>query len=87
MVYEEPPVWYLPIRHTLGRALLEADRPAEAESVYREDLVRFPANGWSLIGLAIALEAQGRSAEAEDVREEYREAWSAADIELTGSRI
>jgi tetratricopeptide (TPR) repeat protein len=87
MVYEEPPVWYLPIRHTLGRALLEADRPAEAESVYREDLVRFPANGWSLIGLANALEAQGRNTEAEEVREEYREAWSAADIELTGSRI
>lgn len=87
MVYEEPPVWYLPIRHTLGRALLEADRPAEAESVYREDLVRFPANGWSLIGLANALEAQGRNAEAEEVREEYRQAWSAADIELTGSRI
>ena len=87
MVYEEPPVWYLPIRHTLGRALLEADRPAEAESVYREDLVRFPANGWSLEGLARALEAQGRNDEAAEVRPRFEAAWRDADVELAGSRF
>ncbi len=87
MVYEEPPVWYLPIRHTLGRALLEADRPAEAESVYREDLVRFPANGWSLAGLAMALDAQGRHDEATKVRTEFSAAWRDADVDLEGSRF
>ena len=87
MLYDEPPVWYNPIRHSLGRALLEADRPAEAEECYREDLERFPANGWSLLGLAEALEAQGKNAEAEATREEFRAAWSAADVELTSSRI
>jgi tetratricopeptide (TPR) repeat protein len=87
MLYDEPPVWYFPVRHSLGRALLEAGQPIEAEERYREDLVRFPANGWSLIGLANALEAQGRKAEAEEVREEFRTAWSAADIQLTSSRI
>jgi len=87
MLYDEPPVWYYPIRHSLGRALLEAGRPAEAEKCYREDLVRFPANGWSLIGLAEALEDQGRTADAEAVRAEFRMAWEAADIELTSSRI
>jgi predicted Zn-dependent protease len=87
MVYEEPPVWYLPIRHTLGRALLEADRPGQAESVYREDLVRFPANGWSLAGLAMALEAQGRSDEAAAARAEFEAAWRDADVELLGSRF
>jgi len=87
MLYDEPPVWYYPVRHSLGRALLEAGQPIEAEERYREDLVRFPANGWSLIGLANALEAQGRRAEAEEVREEFRTAWSAADIQLTSSRI
>jgi tetratricopeptide (TPR) repeat protein len=87
MVYEEPPVWYLPIRHTLGRALLEADRPGQAESVYREDLVRFPANGWSLAGLAMALEAQGRSDEAAAARAEFEAAWRDADVELAGSRF
>lgn len=87
MLYEEPPVWYYPIRHSLGRALLEAKRPADAERCYREDLERFPANGWSLFGLAEALEAQGRSEEADAVRAEYQAAWEQADIELTGSRI
>lgn len=87
MLYDEPPVWYYPVRHSLGRALLEADRPAEAEECYREDLERFPANGWSLIGLVEALEAQGRSDEADAVREQFEAAWSSADIELTSSRI
>jgi len=87
MVYEEPPVWYLPIRHTLGRALLEAGRAAEAEVAYREDLLRFPANGWSLEGLAQSLEAQGRDDEAAAVKGEFELAWRDADVVLAGSRF
>lgn len=87
MVYEEPPVWYLPIRHTLGRALMEADRPVEAETAYREDLVRFPANGWSLAGLSQALEAQGHEDEAAAVRSRFEAAWRDADVDLPGSRF
>ncbi|MDT8435766.1 MAG: tetratricopeptide repeat protein [Gemmatimonadota bacterium] len=87
LLYEEPPLWYLPVRHVLGRALLEAGRPAEAEQVYRQDLVRFPANGWSLVGLTAALEAQGRRAATAEARASFEEAWRHADIELTSSRI
>jgi len=87
MLYDEPPVWYYPIRHSLGRSLLEAGRPADAEKCYLEDLERFPANGWSLFGLAEALEAQGRPDEAAEIRAEFEAAWEQADIELTGSRI
>jgi tetratricopeptide (TPR) repeat protein len=87
MVYEEPPVWYLPIRHTLGRALLEAGRAEEAEVAYREDLLRFPANGWSLEGLAQSLEAQGRDDEAAAVKGEFALAWRDADVDLAGSRF
>jgi len=87
MVYEEPPVWYLPVRHALGRALLQADLPSEAESAYREDLARFPANGWSLLGLSQALEAQGRIDEARAVRGQFEEAWRRADTQLTASRF
>jgi predicted Zn-dependent protease len=87
MVYEEPPVWYYPVRHSLGRALLEAGRPAEAEAAYREDLARFRENGWSLSGLARALEAQGRAEEAADVRARFEKAWEHADVELKASRI
>jgi len=57
-LYFEPPKWYYPIRHSLGAALLKAGQHAEAEKVYREDLRRFPENGWSLLGLAQALRAQ-----------------------------
>ncbi|MBX6332801.1 MAG: hypothetical protein IRY91_13215, partial [Gemmatimonadaceae bacterium] len=60
LTYGEPPDWSIPVREELGAALLAAQRPAEAEGVYRADLKRFPKNGWSLAGLAKALRAQGK---------------------------
>ncbi|MGD8495302.1 MAG: hypothetical protein PVF05_03870 [Gemmatimonadales bacterium] len=87
MARREPPPWFYPIRHSLGRALLEAGQAEAAETAYREDLARFPENGWSLFGLALSLEAQGRTADAESVRARFREAWAAADVELTSSRF
>jgi hypothetical protein len=66
---------------------MAAGRHAEAEAVYRENLARFKDNGWALHGLAAALDAQGKSAEAAEVRAEIAEAWSEADIELAGSRF
>jgi tetratricopeptide (TPR) repeat protein len=85
MIYEEPPLWYLPVRHSLGRALLEAGLSAEAEQAYREDLERFPENGWSLHGLAAALRAQGKDAEADEADSRFRAAWAGADVELAAS--
>jgi predicted Zn-dependent protease len=87
MVYLEPPLWYYPIRQSLGRALLEAGRPAEAEQAYREDLLKFPGNGWSLFGLAESLEAQGKKAEAAEARTKFEAAWESADVKLEASRI
>lgn len=87
MLYDEPPLWYFPVRPTLGRALLEAGMAAEAEAAYRQDLARFPENGWSLFGLAQALEAQGESAEAAAVRARFEEAWKDADVRLAASHF
>ena len=87
LIYQEPPDWYLPVRQILGAVFLEAGRPAEAEQVYREDLVELPGNGWSLFGLARALEAQGKSAEAGAVRGQLDSAWKSADFTLTSSRF
>jgi tetratricopeptide (TPR) repeat protein len=86
-LYTEPPDWYYPIRHSLGAVLLKAGKPAEAEAVYRQDLKRFPENGWALFGLAQALHAQGKHAEAtaEDAR--FRKAWASADVTLSASRF
>ena len=47
-----------------GAALLDSGSAKEAEAVYREDLRRNPDNGWALRGLAGALAAQGKAAEA-----------------------
>ena len=82
MLAEEPPLWFFPVRHALGRALLEAERPVEAEAEYRSELARFPENGWSLYGLARALEAQGKKTEAAAVWSRFNEAWQHADVEL-----
>ncbi len=56
--YSEPPDWWYPVRHVLGDALLAANRPAEAEQVYRADLAQHPKNGFALFGLSRALAAE-----------------------------
>ena len=85
LLYGEPPEWTIPVRHDLGAVLLRAGRAAAAERVYREDLKRFPANGWSLWGLTLALRAQGREAEALQVEARFHEVWKEADVVLAES--
>ena len=80
--YTEPPFWYYPTRRTLGAALMTAGQAAEAEAVYRTDLEQYPHNGWSLFGLTRALAAQGKTAEAAEMRHHFEEAWQFADVEL-----
>ncbi len=83
--YNEPPDWLQPVRHSLGAVLLRAGRAAEAETIYREDLARFPGNGWSLLGLERALRALGRSAEAAEAATGFRAAWAGADVDIESS--
>ena len=85
--YDEPPGWHAPVRQSLGAVLLEAGRGAEAETVYREELQRNPANGWSLKGLALALEQQGKRDEARLAGQEFDRAWQHADVQLVASRF
>ncbi|HSH45455.1 MAG TPA: hypothetical protein VK966_06350, partial [Longimicrobiales bacterium] len=84
LIYGEPPEWSVPVRQELGEILLQAGRAAEAEAAFREDLHRFPANGWSLHGLSRSLAAQGRDTEAAAVREQFDEIWATADMRLPG---
>ncbi|MBL9215959.1 MAG: tetratricopeptide repeat protein [Opitutaceae bacterium] len=83
--YNEPPDWIIPVRHALGAALMTAGRYKEAEQVFREDLRKWPDNGWSLFGLARTLRQLGRAAEAEPVEASFRRVWAKADIELMSS--
>jgi len=67
--------------------LLAANRPAEAEAVYREELRRNPSNGWSLQGLADSLRAQKKASEAAEAEQQFALAWANADVPLTASRF
>ncbi len=82
--YMEPPDWLQPARHSLGAVLLSAGRVEEAERVYREDLERWPENGWALFGLAQALKQKG-STEATEVEARFAKAWEHADIRISAT--
>lgn len=84
--YDEPPGWLIPIRHSLGATLINAGRFAEAEAVYRDDLVKLPNNGWSLFGLAESLQMQHKNEkEARATRTKFKKLWAKADTEITSS--
>ena len=75
-----PSDWVNPVRHLLGAVLLQSERPAPAEAVFREDLKRHPENGWALYGLYESLRQQGKQAEAEKTLQRFRRAWAGADV-------
>jgi tetratricopeptide (TPR) repeat protein len=82
LVYTEPADWYQPTRQILAAVLLKADRSAEAERVFREDLKIYPDNGWSLYGLAESLRSQGKEKEAQTILGQFKTAWQYADVTL-----
>jgi tetratricopeptide (TPR) repeat protein len=81
--YDEPPDWMQPVRHALGASLLTAKKYDVAEKVFREDLARFPENGWSLLGLSRALRGRGATAEAAEAQRRFDKAWSRADVRIS----
>jgi tetratricopeptide (TPR) repeat protein len=80
--YDEPPDWIQPVRHTLGAALLQAGRFAEAEAVFREDLAKLPDNGWGLYGLYRSLQMQKKRAESAAALKRFEAVWSRADLKI-----
>lgn len=87
LTYDEPPAWLNPTHHRLGALLLDAGKPKEAEEVYLRELKRFPENGWSLMGLKLSLEAQGKNKRSRDIQARFEKAWQHADVEIAGSLI
>jgi tetratricopeptide (TPR) repeat protein len=82
LIYDEPTAWPLPLRQQLGVMLLAARRNKDAELAFRQDLVRYPNNGWSLHGLAEALRTQGHTREADAVTAKFRKVWAKSDVKL-----
>jgi len=94
MSYLEPRDWLLSARLFAGVYLLKLKRGAEAEKLYREELVQNPGNGWAMLGLAQSLEAQvkggakeagGRAREAAALRERARESFAGAEVKPMAS--
>jgi hypothetical protein len=85
LIYVEPKDWLIPARQFLGAYLLQLNRPAEAEKIYREDLQWNPGNGWSLLGLYQSLKAQGKQKDTAIYISEYMQSFSAADEIPPGS--
>ena len=83
VAYDEPPIWFYPVRESLGAALVLNGQHAEAERVFRADLMKNPRNGRSLFGLHEALMRQGRTADAGWVKRQFDDAWKQADTTLT----
>lgn len=83
--YTEPPFWYYPTRHSLGKALLASGDAAGAEAVYRTDLDMYPRNGWAMFGLIEALKAQDK--DTADIESRFETVWAQADVTLQASRF
>ena len=83
--FNEPPDWSQSMRLYLGAALLKAGRAKDAEGVYREELQYLHDNGWALFGVWQSVRAQGRTAEAKEIRERFDRAWKNADVVLSAS--
>lgn len=86
MNYMEPPDWGHPVRHDLGALLLTLERPAEAETVFWEDLRRNPENGWALHGVWQSPIQQGKSLRAAEIAARFERAWVDADVTLHNGR-
>ncbi len=78
----EPPVLAGGSQVALGDLLLRARRYSEAEAAFRAELAQHPGSGWALRGLQVAVAAQNRGAEAQQVQAEWARAWQEADAAL-----
>jgi tetratricopeptide (TPR) repeat protein len=83
--YDEPEPLPFDARHWLGAMQLEAGLYAEAEATYRKELAEHEHNGWSLLGLKQALEAQGKP--TADVEKDLEQAWARTDTWIRASRF
>lgn len=85
LVYDEPEPLPFAARHWLGAALIELERYVDAEKVYRDEIADHPHNGWSLFGLKMSIEAQGRTETSVD--RDLEQSWARSDTWLRASRF
>ena len=87
LVYTEPSEWVFPPRHALGKVLLKAGRPGEAETVFWQDLQENRDNGWALSGLLQALRAQEKMALATEVEGRLARTWARSEVKPESTQV
>jgi tetratricopeptide (TPR) repeat protein len=83
--YDEPEPLNFDARQWLGAMQLEAGRAAESEATFRKELAEHPNNGWSLLGVAQALKAQGKP--TADADKAFEKAWERSDTWIRAPRF
>jgi tetratricopeptide (TPR) repeat protein len=76
--YTEPPFWHFPVRQALGAAQLRHGDSVAAAATFREDLVHFPRNGWSVSGL---LRANPDATDRDALQAMLDDTWKQADAD------
>lgn len=82
LIYSEPPSYPRPVVEGLAGLALALGEADEAEKAYREALEREPGSGRAYLGLAAALTARGRTADAREMTAKGLKAWDKADDDL-----
>ncbi len=86
--YDEPAGWYYPpTRESLGALLIETGKHAQAEEVFRAELLNNRRSGRALYGLCESLKAQNKADAAAMVESLYKLAWAKADKPLTLAQL
>ena len=85
MVYNEPRDWLLSPKHYLGHAYLLKGDGANAERIFKKDLLNNNENGWALYGLYRSYVLQKKTAEASKVMSRHKTAFAEASIKITSS--
>jgi tetratricopeptide (TPR) repeat protein len=73
----------IPAEEALGGYLLRRRRFAQAAQAFSDALAAYPNDPRARFGLSLALERQGRTAEAAQGRQLFEAAWAGADTTLT----
>jgi hypothetical protein len=82
LIYTEPPSYPRPVVEGWATTATALGDYGVAEQAYRTALTREPGSGRAYFGIAAALRAQNRLAEAQAMEAKGRQAWDKADADL-----
>jgi hypothetical protein len=82
LIYTEPPSYPRPVVEGWATTAMALGDHATAEQAYRTALTREPGSGRAYFGIAAALRAQNRNADAQSMDAKGRQAWDKADADL-----